>query len=375
MDPRVRARTSRLLVQLAPKQAAATIAYQEMSKAQKKASFEAYYRQFADELVAELSEFEMPDEAVRYIKRMIDYTLPGGKMNRGLSVITTYSHLVGNRPLTEDELCKASVLGWCVEWLQAYFLVADDVMDRSVTRRDQPCWYLNEDVGLIAVNDSFILESGVYRLLKKHFEGDAKYATYLELFHEVSYQTQLGQLLDLRTSPEGSGPTLDNFSLHKHHLVVKYKTAFYSFYLPVALGMTMAGITDSKLYDTARDILVDMGVYFQVQDDFLDWWQDPEVLGKVGTDIQDNKCSWPVVTVLDKCSAADRAVLEKHYARDDPASVEIVKNLYRKYDVEGVYNAYQDKMIAQLTARIAQVTDLPPAIFTDFLDKIAYRQK
>ena len=31
---------------------------------------------------------------------------------------------------------KASCLGWCIEWLQAFFLVADDVMDSSLTRED-----------------------------------------------------------------------------------------------------------------------------------------------------------------------------------------------------------------------------------------------
>lgn len=32
-------------------------------------------------------------------------------------------------------------VGWCIEWMQAYFLVADDIMDESITRRGQPCWY------------------------------------------------------------------------------------------------------------------------------------------------------------------------------------------------------------------------------------------
>jgi len=39
-----------------------------------------------------------------------------GKMNRGLSVIDTYSVLLG-RPLNDTELFRASVLGWAVEWV------------------------------------------------------------------------------------------------------------------------------------------------------------------------------------------------------------------------------------------------------------------
>lgn len=45
------------------------------------------------------------------------------------------------KPLSPPEFARAAVLGWCIEWLQAFFLVADDVMDDSVTRRGQPCWF------------------------------------------------------------------------------------------------------------------------------------------------------------------------------------------------------------------------------------------
>ena len=37
---------------------------------------------------------------------------------------------------------QACVVGWCVEWLQAAFLVADDIMDRSELRRGRPCWWV-----------------------------------------------------------------------------------------------------------------------------------------------------------------------------------------------------------------------------------------
>ena len=76
--------------------------------------------------------------------------------------------------------------------------------------------------------------------------------------------------------------------LRRHHFIVLYKTAFYSFYLPVALAMHMAHITAPGAFAEASSILLPLGVYFQVQDDYLDCYGDPKVIGKVGTDILDN---------------------------------------------------------------------------------------
>jgi len=98
--------------------------------------------------------------------------------------------------------------------LQAYFLVADDIMDSSITRRSQPCWYRAPEVGMIAINDSFMLEAAIYHLLKVHFRGQSYYVDLLELFHETTYQTEMGQLIDLITAPEGE-VDLGKFSLEK----------------------------------------------------------------------------------------------------------------------------------------------------------------
>lgn len=60
----------------------------------------------------------------------------------------------------------------------------------------------------------------------------------------------------------------------------------------------------------ARCWLWHSGVSVVTQDDYLDCYGDPAVTGKVGTDIQDNKCSWLVVECLRRVTPEQRQILE-----------------------------------------------------------------
>tara|TARA_A100001015_G_scaffold176920_1_gene196760 strand:+ start:741 stop:2678 length:1938 start_codon:yes stop_codon:yes gene_type:complete len=107
-----------------------------------KKAFKNAFKTLTKHLVKDISErHELGEEGKKWLKEMIEYNVQGGKMNRGLSVVHSLRALKGDR-LSSHELEDATTLGWCIEWLQAFFLVADDVMDRSVTRRGQPCWYV-----------------------------------------------------------------------------------------------------------------------------------------------------------------------------------------------------------------------------------------
>lgn len=294
-------------------------------------------------------------------------------MNRGLTVPAGLASLLG-RELTAPERERANLLGWCVELLQAFFLIADDIMDGSITRRGQPCWYRAPGVGNVAINDAFIVESLIYALLRRHMRAEPCYAGLLELFHEVTLQTELGQLMDLITAPEGD-VDLGRFSLRKHAYIVEYKTAYYSFYMPVALAMQLAGIGEEAAYDQARAVLLPLGEYFQVQDDYLDCYGAPEVIGKVGTDIPDGKCGWLAVQALERASPEQRAVLERCYGRRGDAEAEAaVKRVYADLNLERVYREYEEasyRRISDLIANGIDETLLPRAMFVQFMQRWA----
>ncbi|EIW53149.1 farnesyl-diphosphate synthase [Trametes versicolor FP-101664 SS1] len=356
------------------------------AKAQKRQKFEDVFAVLRDELLAYLRQEGMPQDAVDWYRRNLEYNVPGGKLNRGLSVVDSVEILQG-RALGEDEYFKAALLGWCIELLQAFFLVSDDMMDQSVTRRGQPCWYRVEGVSHIAINDSFMLEGAIYFLLKKHFRTEPYYVHLLELFHDTTFQTELGQLIDLITAPEDH-VDLSKFSLEKHQKIVIYKTAYYSFYLPVALSMYMTGIphtAQNDPYALAQSILIPLGEYFQVQDDFLDFAQPPELLGKIGTDIVDNKCSWCVNTALAIANPAQRKVLDDNYGRKDAAAEARVKALYEELGIRARFAAYEEAAYKRIVSLIETIPEKPQAkagevvlrreVFKVFLDKIYKRQK
>lgn len=148
--------------------------------------------------------------------------------------------------------------------LQAFYLVADDIMDGSEMRRGAPCWYKTPGVGLTAVNDSLLLEHGLYYILKLYFGEHPSYTHLLELFHDVSMKTVMGQALDNLSHVDGK-PNLDAYTMKRYNSIVKYKTAYYSFQLPVTLAMYLAGKFDPELHRQAKTILLEMGHFFQVQ--------------------------------------------------------------------------------------------------------------
>lgn len=314
----------------------------------------------------------------RHLAKCIQYNVPNGKKNRGLAVPATYRLL---RPQhTPDELRLAYILGWCVEFLQAFFLVTDDVMDGSTTRRGQSCWHLKESLGVAAFNDSILLEASVYNIIDRHFAKLDCYPFLLREFHNAASHTAVGQSLDLLTSmPKDGRFELDSYDMNRYNYIVKYKTAYYSFALPVGLGMRLAGIHDEKMHKLSRKILLEMGHFFQVQDDYLDCFGDPEITGKNGTDIQDGKCSWLIVVALQRANKEQKQVLKECYGSSNEANVSRVKNIYEELRIPHVFRNYEEESYLDIQTHIDQLPGggevIPAQIFTTFLERIYRRHE
>ncbi|RWS09356.1 farnesyl pyrophosphate synthase-like protein [Dinothrombium tinctorium] len=317
------------------------------------------------------------DEISDWWNKVLTYNVPHGKRNRGLALVLSYRLLVPREKQTANALEVARILGWCVELMQAYFLILDDIMDQSITRRGQLCWYRQDGVGLIAINDALMIETSIYYLLKLYLSEKSLHSKIVDLFLEMNRKTVFGQSLDVLSAPPGKQPNFNLFTMQRYSTIVKYKTAYFSFSLPVRLAMYLAGIDSKKIHDDAEKVLLKMGHFFQVQDDYLDCYGDPKVIGKVGTDIVDGKCSWPCVVALERADEKQRKLLRENYAINSSTAVAKVKNLYNELDIEGLFKEYEEKAkndIYESIEKTIQSTKLNPLIFYSFFAKIVNRK-
>jgi len=155
--------------------------------------------------------------------------------------------------------------------------------------------------------------------------------------------------------------------------------------------MRMCGVPESydvdgqtvRPYDLALSILLPLGEYFQIQDDFLDYAGTPEQIGKIGTDIVDNKCSWCINVALAVATPDQRAILDANYGRKDAEREARVKEVYDAVGLRERYRAYEEGVKAKLDVLIAGVPEpeegvdgvLRRGVFTAFLNKIYKRTK
>ena len=163
----------------------------------------------------------------------------------------------------------------------------------------------------LAINDALTLFAGAYRVLAAHFE-DELFEKLSRLVTDTAWCTCLGQHLDM--DAEGA---VDSATRERYDAIVYYKTTYYTVYQPMAAGILVAGLDDeaeeAALLANAKRVSERIGALFQMQDDYLDCYGDPQVTGKVGTDVRDGKCTWLFVHAVETLGEAERGDLKALY--------------------------------------------------------------
>ena len=122
-----------------------------------------------------------------------------------------------------------------------------------------------------------------------------------------------------------------------------------------------------------------MGHFFQVQDDYLDCFGDPNITGKIGTDIQDGKCSWVIIKAMQNASPTQRKILKQNYGQLEDEAVANVKEVFNQLDMDGKYRKYEEEVYNDIIKQVDQISigsdnqTLNPDIFLCLLNKIYKR--
>ena len=225
--------------------------------------------------------------------------LTGGKRFRALCAI--HGFRVHGDVVSEQAIDIAAAL----EVFHAAALVHDDIMDSSDTRRGSPSAHrafenLHTESGWAGDGASFGVNSALLfgdLLLAYCDELIAHALNNLDVvtrertraeFDRMRREVTLGQYLDV--VEERAWPTVSvSDALDRAGRVVVYKSAKYSIEAPLVIGAALAGASDDDL-DSLRSFGLPVGFAFQLRDDMLGVFGDPEVTGKpAGDDIREGK--------------------------------------------------------------------------------------
>nr|PVC53492.1 farnesyl pyrophosphate synthetase [Theileria orientalis] len=301
-----------------------------------------FFPKFLEIAKEELKSYDISQNVMLYYSYALQYNLTGGKLLRGTLLISTVKSLCSGN-MSEHLWFQTLILAWCVELLQTSFLVADDIMDQSTKRRSNTCWYLVPTIGIAnAINDVMFLYTMINRIMFKMLKDSNKLVEIVETFSRASMTTILGQHMDTYESNNDKLFEDGTSALKLFGEIAKNKTSYYSFYLPIKLGMIMGNVEKSNLsYPKVEAVCVLIGSLFQAQDDVLDCYGNPESFGKEGTDIQTKKCSWLLAQALNSATEEQRKKLRENIGINDATKVEAVKRIYDQMRLEEKFIEYE----------------------------------
>ena len=258
-------------------------------------------------------------EPVRYFLSL------GGKRIRPALVLLACDLFAG---AVEPALIPAMA----IEIFHNFTLLHDDIMDRSEKRRGSPAVHVkyNENVAILSGDVMSILAS---RLMNN--APAAVLNVVQDVFTKTAMQVCEGQQLDMNFEE------LSSVSEEEYLNMIELKTAVL-----IAASLKIGAILGGASQRDAEDLYQfgkNMGMAFQLQDDLLDTYGDPSMMGKnVGTDIVDNKKTFLVIRALEAASARQREKLTGLFES---------KDVDRNEKIKGVTSIFNELNVKEMTEK------------------------
>ncbi|MFN0293002.1 polyprenyl synthetase family protein [Pedobacter helvus] len=270
-------------------------------------------------------------EPIKYIMSL------GGKRIRPVMVLMATE-------LFTDEVSIALDVALAIETFHNFTLVHDDIMDNAPLRRGKQTvhekWGVNN---AILSGDVMMVESNKH--LSKVDSSVLK--PVLDTFNQTAQGVCEGQQLDMEFE------TRDDVSIEEYIDMIRLKTAVL-LGGAMKLGAIVAG-ADEKNAELLYQFGENLGVAFQLQDDILDVYGDPEKFGKqVGGDIISNKKTFLHLTAKQLIKPNETDVLLGNHDTAEQ-KVAAVTALYDSYGIRELSNA---KMEQYLTKAYQALADL-----------------
>lgn len=241
------------------------------------------------------------------------YTMEsGGKRIRPLLALLSCE-------LFNGDINKVLLPAYGLELFHNFTLLHDDIMDNSDLRRGKPT--VHKKYGINAGILSGDLMMVLALKLASEIDGEVQRDLY-NLMIQTSIELYEGQQFDVDFEDR------NDVKQEEYLKMIELKTAVL-LGCSLKLGAIIAGATElqqNKIYEFGRNI----GLSFQIQDDYLDTFGDTKVGKKIGGDILNNKKTLLLISALQKGTSEQKTALEKWIAtsNDDDAKIKAVTNLY-----------------------------------------------
>jgi len=292
------------------------------------------------EFLSDYLQSQYEDKEPRNLYEPIHYILDlGGKRMR--PVLTLMSAEV-----FDTDYKKALPAALAVEVFHNFSLVHDDIMDDAPLRRGKETvhekWNLN--TGILSGDAMLIL---AYQYFEQYepiiFRDLAK------LFSKTALEVCEGQQWDVDFEER------NDVTIPEYLKMIQYKTAVL-----VAAAMKMGAIIAETSEENANliyDFGLNLGLAFQLQDDFLDAFGDPETFGKqVGGDIIENKKTYLYLKAVAFSKETEAEELRRLFSIQPEDNTEKIKTVKELFNNSGASKATQDA-IQDFTFKAFQTLD------------------